>query len=180
MILKSVLKKLFWSFLDIMLILFVLPFGFVMAFYFHLFFTGRNRIDLFLDLSEYSFKISWVSCTFLFLISLVLRMMIRNRKRWYALFAVSFAGGGFWLIVLNFMVESEFTFWRSLLPLTICCVISTGYALGKALYNDDSWNFADEPQLDYHENEREYIEEPEEKEESGENEMNEANSGFKG
>ena len=152
MISKSVLKRVLWVVMDILLILFVLPFGFVISYYFDLFFSGENRPGLFGDIMEFSCTVSWVSCAFLFLISLVLWAMIRNHRRWYSLFALSFAGGGLWIILLNLFIETRFTFLRSLFPLTLCCVVSTGYALGKAMYNDDSWNFADKPQLDYHEN----------------------------
>ena len=151
MINQIAVKKMFWVAMDAFLILFVLPFGFVMSYYFNLFFTGKNQPNLLADLAELSGTVSWVSCAFLFLIAIILRTMIRRRKRWHSLFALSFIGGGLWLILWNIFIESTFTFWRSLFPLTLCCVVSTVYALGKVLYNDDSWNFANEPQLDYHE-----------------------------
>ncbi len=148
---KPVLSKVFWGATDLLLVLFVLPFGFVMSYYFYLFFTGKNRPGLLGDLAAFSATISWVSCAFLFLIALVLRAMIKNHKQWHSLFFISFIGGGVWLILLNLFVETTFTLWRSLFPLTLCSLISTVYALGKALYRDDSWNFSDEPQLDYRE-----------------------------
>ncbi|MFO7936278.1 MAG: hypothetical protein R6V06_01560 [Kiritimatiellia bacterium] len=149
----NIIRKLFLGLMDIMLILLVLPFTFVMTHYMHLFFDGGNRLQLLRNLSDFSLKVSWVSCTFLFFVSLVIRVLIVHGKSWYSLFTVAFICGGLWIFTLNFIIESDFSFWRSLLPLTFCCTISTAYALGKALYRDDSWNFTDEPQLDFHEDE---------------------------
>lgn len=156
---KYALKRILWAVMDTLLILVVLPFGFVMSYYFNLFFSGRNRPELFADLAAFSGSLTWVSCAFLVLIALILQSMIKNHKRWYSLFTVSLIGGGFLLFVLNTFVETTFTFWRSLFPLMLCCVVSIGYALGKSLYNDDIWNFTDEPQLDFHEDEREVLNE---------------------
>ena len=151
MITKANVKRAFWVFMDILLILFVLPFGFVMAYFFPLLFSGENRIALLEDLAGLSLSLSRVSCVFLFVIGLVIRAMMKRQFRWYALFAVSCIGGGVWLLLWNLAVESNFTLWRSLFPLALCSAVATVYALSKALYKDDSWNFADQPLLDFHE-----------------------------
>ncbi len=157
---KIYLSKACWMLTDALLVLFVLPFGFTLGYFFPLFFSGRNRMALLGDLTAFSLSLSWVSCAFLFVIGLVLRTMLRRGCRWYALLCVSWLGGGFWLLLWNSVVEPTFTLWRSLIPLALCSVIATGYALGKMLYQNDVLNFADAPQLDFHEGERVELDAP--------------------
>jgi hypothetical protein len=142
---------------DALLVLLVLPFGFTLAYFFPLFFSGRNRLALLGDLTALSLSLSWVSCAFLFVVGLALRVMLRRGCRWHALFCVAVLSGGFWLLLWNSVIEPTFTFWRSLIPLALCCFVATGYALGKMLYQNDVLNFADTPQLDFHEGEREVL-----------------------
>lgn len=153
MIKRMAVNKAIWVLMDLLLVFFVLPFGFVLLHFFPLLLSGGNRTELLEDLISLSVTVSWVSCSFLFLIAFVIRTMIKRGARWYALFALSFVGGGVWLLLWNIFILPTFSFGRSLFPLTLGCVVSTAYALGKALYKDDSLNFADHPQFDYREGE---------------------------
>jgi hypothetical protein len=128
--------------MDFMLVLLLIPMGFTLIYFFHLFFTGDNRLDLMLALVKLALSLSWISCSFLFVIGLSLRLMIQRGVKWYVLFAVAFFSGAGWLILWNLIVEPVFTFWRSLLPLAICSAVSTAYALGRYLLKDDRLNFS--------------------------------------
>ncbi len=128
--------------MDLLLVLLVIPMGFTMIYFFHLFFTGNNRLDLLQTLVQLALSLSWISCSFLFVIGLSLRLMIQRGVKWYVLFAVAFFSGAGWLILWNLIVEPVFTFWRSLLPLAICSAVSTAYALGRYLLKDDRLNFS--------------------------------------
>lgn len=139
------LKEIMRTFLDLLLIVFITPPVFVFIYFFPLFFSGTNFAGLGKDLAKLSFSVAWVSAPLLVAAVLILKLMIRRKLKWFSVLLVSYAAGFLWLILWNWVVEDIFTIWRSLVPLTVCCLFSLVYVMGKALYRDDKLNFTEYP-----------------------------------
>jgi len=137
--------------LDLILVVFSLPLAFVFAYFFPLFFSGANRVVLAKSLANLSLHVSWVSAPLIVISVLALKFMINRQRKWLSVLMTCFAFGFIWLLLWNLIVESLFTFWRSIIPLSLCCLCSMAYAMGKALYHNDMMNFSDEPDLSFRE-----------------------------
>jgi hypothetical protein len=133
--------------LDLLLVVFTLPAAFVTAYFFPLFLSGANRMALAKSLGNLSLHLSWVSAPLVVISVLTLKFMISRHRKWFSVMITSFAFGVIWLVLWNIVVEKLFTFWRSVIPLSLCCLVSVVYVMGKTLYNKDSLNFSDEPDL---------------------------------
>ncbi|MFA7174917.1 MAG: hypothetical protein WC340_16195 [Kiritimatiellia bacterium] len=142
------LKGMMRIFLDLSLIVFITPPVFIFTYFFPLFFSGNNFVALARDLAKLSFCVSWVSAPLLVAAVLALKLMIRHKLRWFSVLLASYAAGFIWLILWNWVIEDLFTFWRSLLPLSVCCIFSMVYVMAKALYQDDKINFSEYPDPD--------------------------------
>ncbi|MDD2597611.1 MAG: hypothetical protein PHO37_00090 [Kiritimatiellae bacterium] len=145
---SQTLKQMMRTFLDLALIVFVTPPAFVFTYFFPLFFSGNNFSVLARDMVKLSFYVSWVSAPLLVAAVLALKLMIRRKLRWFSVLLASYAAGFLWLILWNWVIEDLFTFWRSLIPLSVCCLFSMVYVMAKALYQDDKMNFSEYPDAD--------------------------------
>ena len=139
------IKGMMRVFVDLLLIVFIIPLAFVFTYFFPLFFTGTNLTGLANSIAKLSFHLSWVSAPLLVAVVLALKLMIRRKLKWFAVLLVSYAAGFLWLILWNWIVEDLFSLWRSVIPLSICCFFSMAYVMGKMLYLDDQINFLEQP-----------------------------------
>jgi len=142
---SEMIKHALRTLLDLLLIIFLIPFAFVFVYFFPLFFTGTNMEGLVRSLAKFAFHVAWVSAPLLVAAVLVLKLMIRRELRWFAVLLASFAAGALWLAAWNLIVEPLFTLWRSVIPLTLCCLSAMAYVMGRTLYQDDRLNFSDAP-----------------------------------
>ncbi len=120
--------------LELLLVTLLVPQAFVFFYNFPNLFHGGSPLGLLKALSLYALSISWVSAPFLAVLTLLVRILIGARVRWYAMLPFCIAAGYLWLTLWNRFVYSDFSYLRAALPILLCSVGAAGWAMARSLY----------------------------------------------
>lgn len=120
--------------LDVLLIILVVPQAFVLCYFFTYFFHGGNQVGLLRSLTLYALTISWVSAPFLAVLTLLVRVLIGARVRWFVMLPLCFGAGCLWVAAWNLLVYDVFSYLRAAVPILLCSVGTAGWAMARTLY----------------------------------------------
>ncbi len=134
----TIMKKRFLLLLvQFLLVLLLLPQLFVISYWFGFFFRGPEPVNLIKTVVVYGFSISRVSAPFIILITVLVRYALKFHVRWFILFPCCLASGYMWLAAWNGFVYPMFSYTRAIVPILLCSVGSTAYALALEIYQRD-------------------------------------------
>lgn len=122
--------------LELLLMILLVPQAFVFCYYFSLFFEGGNQLGLLSALAVYALTISWVSAPFLAVLTLLVRVLVGARVRWYMMLLFCVGAGYLWLAAWNLLVYDIFSYLRSAVPILLCSVGTAGWAMARSVYLD--------------------------------------------
>lgn len=122
--------------LELLGIVFLMPQVFALCYHFDFFFKAGNPLGMLKAVALYGLSISWVSAPFLVLASVLVKILVGTRVRWYLTLLVSVGAGYLWVAAWNLLVFATFTYGRATLPIILCGVGSTGYALARKVYEE--------------------------------------------
>jgi hypothetical protein len=143
---KPLVKKMLFSALSWALIVFLLPQAFVYFYYFPMLFHTGSTIPGFIRvLSKYALTISWVSAPILTLLYIGFCLGLRRKIKWWALLIICIVIGFTWILIWNLLVYPTFGLLRSIIPLSLCSIVSCGYAIGNDFAQRDSALQSEQP-----------------------------------
>ena len=121
---------------ELALIILLVPQAFVILYYFSFLFAGGNGLGLLRTLFLYALTISWASAPFLALLTVLVRVLVGARVRWFVTLPLCVGAGYLWLAAWNLLVYDAFSYGRAAMPILLCSVGTAGYAQARALYLD--------------------------------------------
>ena len=122
---------------ELVLIILLVPQVFVFLNFFSFLFVGNNWIGLLKTVFLYALTISWVSSPFLVLLTVLVRVLVKSRVRWFVTLPLCVGAGFLWLTAWNLLVYDFFSYGRAVLPILLCSVGTAGYAQARAFYLDN-------------------------------------------
>ena len=120
--------------LELLLIILLLPQAFVLLYFFPHFFTGGNQLGLLKALSLYALTISWVSAPVLALLTVLVKVLIGSRARWFVILPLCIAAGYVWVAAWNLLVYDVFAYLKASVPVLLCSVGTAGWAMARTFY----------------------------------------------
>ena len=122
---------------ELLLIILLLPQMFVFLYFFSFLFVGGNWLGLLKTVCLYALTVSWVSSPFLALLTLLIRVLVGARVRWFVTLPFCVAAGFLWVAAWNLLVYDFFSYGRAVLPILLCSLCTAGYAQAQAFYLDN-------------------------------------------
>ena len=120
--------------LEMVLIILLVPQVFVLCYFFTYFFSGGSPVLLLKSLSVYALTLSWVSAPYLAVLTLLVKVLIGVRVRWFIMLPLCIGSGFLWLAAWNLLVLDVFSYSRAAVPILLCSVLTAGWAAARAFY----------------------------------------------
>jgi hypothetical protein len=111
-----------------------LPQLFVFMYFFALLVTGMNRLALLRSLALLGLTFSWVSAPFFAVALLLYKLLVARKVRGIVVFLVCTLAGYLWVCLWNVWIFPLFSCGRAVLPVLVCSLLTTGYALMRVMY----------------------------------------------
>ena len=121
---------------EVLLIVLLVPQAFVLCYYFTYFFHGGNPVGLLRSLALYALSISWVSAPVLAVLTLLVKVLIGARVRWFVMLPLCIGAGYLWLAAWNLFVYDVFSYLRATVPVLLCSAGAAGWAMARNLYQE--------------------------------------------
>ncbi len=119
---------------QVVLLTVLLPQVYVLAYYFPLLITGVRRWEFLQTVAGLGLGVSWVAAPFVAGVSVLYHVLVARRAPHVLTFLSVFAAGMCGVAIWNNLIFDLFGYLRSILPLLLCCCISSGYALAARAY----------------------------------------------
>jgi len=122
--------------LELLLIILLVPQVFVFCYFFTYFFSGGSPFLLLKSLAVYALTLSWVSAPYLAVLTLLVKVLIGARARWFVMLPLCIGSGFLWLAAWNLLVFDVFSYSRAAAPILLCSLLTAGWAMARAFYQE--------------------------------------------